>query len=175
MLPHGPQRRSLGCCTRAVSKPLPMHWQAGEDSRHGMRVSGDLTTVCRGRRRRPCSSLPPRGSFIGGKALLSAMHCGYLDRILLLPSAGSSATIWLGTTRHVLELVPENSTLGNATVRSGDACYDCRSCLRPGNTMGNLWIGSRRDGMWRLTSKVFRAGILGTTCRMMTSKLVPRR
>ncbi len=35
-----------------------------------------------------CSSLPPRGSFIGGKALLSAMHCGYLDRILLLPSTG---------------------------------------------------------------------------------------
>jgi ligand-binding sensor domain-containing protein len=63
--------------------------------------------------------------------------------------------IWVGTTRHVMELVPKRFTWTNdngeefdETVRA--AIPDAVSMM-VGDKAGNLWIGTRRAGLWRLS------------------------
>jgi ligand-binding sensor domain-containing protein/signal transduction histidine kinase len=119
-------------------------------------VSGDLTT--------PFAEDGDGGMFFITSTGLFHWRKGVAERYALrLPGSDSPIAvyrdpqqrIWIGTTRHVIELVPRNSVVNVApqfdpVVR---ATISGPVSALLGDTMGNLWIGSRRDGMWRLTSE----------------------
>jgi ligand-binding sensor domain-containing protein/signal transduction histidine kinase len=72
--------------------------------------------------------------------------------------------IWVGTISKVLELVPRNQGDAQATTTDLSARYDLvvrasvpsPVSLMQGDVAGNLWIGTRRDG-------IFRIGLDGVT------------
>jgi ligand-binding sensor domain-containing protein/signal transduction histidine kinase len=63
--------------------------------------------------------------------------------------------IWIGTTHHVMQLVPgsaaHDATLQFEQVMRAAVAGPVSAML--GDATGNLWIGTRRDGLWRLTSE----------------------
>ena len=64
--------------------------------------------------------------------------------------------IWIGTTRHVMQLVPREATLHGAAPQFEQALRATVTgpvSAMLGDAAGNLWIGTRRDGLWRLTSE----------------------
>jgi ligand-binding sensor domain-containing protein/signal transduction histidine kinase len=67
----------------------------------------------------------------------------------------SRQRIWVGTMNHLLQLVPRRcSTCGNSpqfdTVLR--ATVDKAITVLLGDSAGDLWIGTRHDGLWRLAS-----------------------
>ena len=67
--------------------------------------------------------------------------------------------IWVGTTQHVLELLPRSAAGGQARndaiqfdERTRAAIPDAVSVMLS-DAAGNLWIGTRRAGLWRLSAE----------------------
>jgi len=63
--------------------------------------------------------------------------------------------IWIGTSNHVLQLVPYGSQGHNAEPQFEDKVSVTVSgtvSTMLGDAMGNLWIGTRHAGLWRLAS-----------------------
>jgi ligand-binding sensor domain-containing protein/signal transduction histidine kinase len=65
----------------------------------------------------------------------------------------SQQRMWVGTTTGVLQLVPRKSSLHDSSDRFDQvtkvSVYSPVTVLL-GDPSGNLWIGTRRDGIWRL-------------------------
>lgn len=61
--------------------------------------------------------------------------------------------LWVGTSRHLLQLVPSATHIASQQfdpmVR---AAIEGPVSVLLGDGAGNLWIGTRRDGLWRLTA-----------------------
>jgi ligand-binding sensor domain-containing protein/signal transduction histidine kinase len=65
--------------------------------------------------------------------------------------------VWVGTTRHVLELTPKTAAWEPNQAEEFDetvkaAMPDAVSVM-VGDNAGNLWIGTRRAGLWRLSAE----------------------
>jgi len=65
----------------------------------------------------------------------------------------SRERIWIGTTRYVVQLVPKGAAVHEALPQFEEAVR--ATVTGPVSAMlsdagGNLWIGTRRDGLWRL-------------------------
>jgi ligand-binding sensor domain-containing protein/signal transduction histidine kinase len=62
--------------------------------------------------------------------------------------------IWVGAAKHLVQLVPQNAATYGATERFEQVVR--ATVIGPisvllGDAVGNLWIGTRREGIWRLT------------------------
>jgi ligand-binding sensor domain-containing protein/signal transduction histidine kinase len=116
-------------------------------------ISGDITT--------PFAEDGHGGMFFVTSSGLYHWRNGSAQRYSLqLPSSDAPVAvyrdpqqrIWVGTTKHVVQLVPQNS--------AHDSPLQFEQVIRAtvvgpisvllGDTTGNLWIGTRREGMWRL-------------------------
>lgn len=80
--------------------------------------------------------------------------------------------VWVGTSRHVVELTPKKAAHGSdgrgareSGIREFDeavkAALPDSVSMMIGDAMGNLWIGTRRAGLWRLSPE----GLQGWTTR----------
>ena len=63
--------------------------------------------------------------------------------------------IWVGTSRHVVQLISSNGATPGALAQFNPmvrAAIDGPISALLGDGSGNLWIGTRRDGLWRLAA-----------------------
>lgn len=66
----------------------------------------------------------------------------------------SQNRIWIGTAKHVVQLVPKNSTardVASQYTQEVRAAVAGPVTVLLGDATGNLWIGTRHNGLWRLT------------------------
>ena len=64
--------------------------------------------------------------------------------------------IWIGTESHVIELIPRESRMRNAAPQFEArvrATLTGTVSVMLGDAMGNLWIGTRHAGIWRLAAE----------------------
>lgn len=62
--------------------------------------------------------------------------------------------IWIGTSKHVLQLIPRSNTTHQAPARFEivvRATVSGPITVLLGDSSGDLWIGTRHEGLWRLT------------------------
>ena len=64
--------------------------------------------------------------------------------------------LWVGTTKHVMELIPQKSSGRRDYSEEFDEAVKATVpdpvSVMVGDNAGNLWIGTRRAGLWRLSS-----------------------
>ena len=117
-------------------------------------ISGDITT--------PFAEDGLGGMFFVTSSGLFHWENGVTRRFLLHASSAvgpvavyrdSQRRIWVGTTTGVVQLVPRKSSSPDPSDRFDQvpkaAVYSPVTVLL-GDPGGNLWIGTRRDGIWRL-------------------------
>ena len=120
-------------------------------------ISGDITT--------PFAEDGYGGMFFVTSSGLYHWHNGAAQRYPLQLSASDVPVaayrdpqhrIWIGTTKHVVQLVP-----GNVATRDAAPQFEQKvraTVVGPvsallGDATGNLWIGTRREGIWRLSAE----------------------
>jgi len=63
--------------------------------------------------------------------------------------------IWVGTSRHLVQLIPANGAEHGSSPQFDPlirAAIDGPVSVLLGDSSGNLWIGTRRDGLWRFSA-----------------------
>ena len=125
-------------------------------------ISGDITT--------PFAEDGGGGMFYVTSAGLFHWRNGIAHRFpLRLPASDVAVAayrdpqkrIWIGTNRHVLELIPARAGSRENELREDEPRFDqvVRATISSpvsallSDPAGNLWIGTRREGIWRIDSE----------------------